>query len=133
MRIEMNGLGNYKEPTPLNGWYDFLCTEAKINDKTGSLQLSLTVTDGPDFEDGSSPIDRKLTHFVTIDLSKIKPSGVNFVMGLLVKCCQAFDVEIDKSNGFDIDDFVGKTATGKVKPTENDGTVQENIKAWKIA
>lgn len=116
MTVDIPGASTWEPPKPLEkGWYTVRCDKAektKTAKNIDSMNLQLTVIDGPEQSDGSDPAtdpDRNtLFDFIILDVEayRDRPKAYRFMYNNLMKALTAFDV-LD-GDGFEIEDLVGK-------------------------
>jgi hypothetical protein len=104
------------------GDYEFECTGAEeIVARSGKpgFNLTLRVIDGPEDEKGNSVADKVLSNnrvYIGEDSDK---DGGTALQERVRNTCDAFGVPIDDDDSFDLDEFVGARARGKMKPQKS--------------
>jgi len=106
-----------------NGDYDFVTGEARVlpakeGKEYDTLMVPLIVVNGPEQDDGESPVDRRITFFVSM-----KPQSI-----FLRRALEACKVPFDRS-GFDPADFEGKKVRGRIRQREYEGKLTANVRA----
>jgi len=131
-RVNVDGIQDYVPDAKFDGKHEYLvsCTGAKIHESTGSLMLTLTVEDGVDFSDGSSPIGRVAIHFVSFDMSRCNEDWQRKnVLKSVNEALTAFGVELD-GDSFDTDEFLNKTANANIlTKKDSKGVERDSITA----
>ena len=129
MRANVEGLGNYEEDLLAKGTYECEIVKAEIAEtRSGGhmLKLEALIQDGPETEQGESPIGQRLFPSLPHPDRSHKDGGT-FAGIQLRKACEAAGVVYDDT-GYDSEDFIGATVNVLVDHEEYEGEVRVRAK-----
>lgn len=128
MRGNVMNLDSYEEDLLSEGTYEGEIIKAEIADtsKGGQmLKLEAIVQDGPDTEQGESPVGQRLFPTFPHPHESHKDRG-RYAGIQLRKACEAAGVVIDET-GYDSEDFVGSVVKLVVKHEEYEGAPRARV------